>query len=92
MSTLNAFQQYHRDNPEVADEMERLADVWVESGKPRISVRLLLEVIRWNRNIKIQSGDEFKINNNYAPHYAREMIRRRPEWSNRIDTRVLRAA
>lgn len=92
MSTETAFKIYHHENPEVADEMERLADVWVESGRPRISVRLLLEVIRWNRNIKIKTGDEFKINNNFAPHYAREMIRRRPEWANRIDTRVLRAA
>lgn len=92
MTTRTAFERFHHDNPEVADEMERLADVWVESGNPNISIRLLLEVIRWNRNIKTKTGDEFKINNNHAPHYAREMIRRRPEWANRIDTRVLRAA
>lgn len=91
-SIESRFRQFHTDNPHVLKEMERLAKVWFESGKSSLGVQLLFEVMRWDRSIKTKSSDEFKVNNDFAAHYARMMIARNPEWTGRIRVRALRAA
>ncbi|MFI8890543.1 hypothetical protein [Streptomyces paradoxus] len=91
-SIESRFRQFHRDNPHVLSEMERLAKQWFESGKTSLGVQLLFEVMRWDRSIKTKSSDEFKVNNDFAAHYARMMIARNPSWAGRIRVRALRSA
>lgn len=92
MSTEAAFRQFHSDNPHVLTELERLTARWFDSGKKAIGVKFLFEIIRWNQSVQTDSVDEFKINNNFAPHYARMMVARNPEWDKRIRMRALRSA
>ena len=93
MSSIESrFRQFHSDNPHVLREMERLARQWFESGKSSVGVQLLFEVLRWDRSTKTKTSDEFKINNDFAAHYARMMIARHPEWDGRIRVRALRSA
>ncbi|MET9729312.1 hypothetical protein ABZZ79_01210 [Streptomyces sp. NPDC006458] len=91
-SIESRFRQFHNDNPHVLKEMERLAKQWFESGKSSLGVQLLFEVMRWDRSIKTKSSDEFKVNNDFAAHYARMMIARNPNWAGRIRMRALRSA
>ena len=36
-------------------------------------------------------NSQFKINNNYAAHYARLMLNQRPEWKTFIEIREIRS-
>ncbi|MFF7234163.1 hypothetical protein [Streptomyces sioyaensis] len=93
MSSIESrFRQFHSDNPHVLAEMERLANQWFDSGKRTVGVQLLFEVLRWDRSTKTKTSDEFKINNDFAAHYARMMIARNPAWDGRIRVRALRSA
>lgn len=91
-SIESRFRKFHADNPQVLDKLEELATVWFESGKTSMGIQFLFEIIRWNQSIKVKSRDEFKINNDFAAHYARVMIARHPEWVGRIRVRALRSA
>lgn len=77
-------------NPWVMDALERLAGDWLAAGHSRIGVKALWEVIRWQYGQT--TGDTFKANNDFTSRAARDLLARRPEWADRIETRALRAA
>jgi hypothetical protein len=53
---------------------------------------MLLEVLRWNYYMKTDDpNSDFKINNNYAPYYARLLIEKHPEWSDLFQLREMRS-
>jgi hypothetical protein len=91
-SIESRFRQFHSDNPHILTELEDLAATWFQSGKEAVGVQFLIEIIRWRRSLVTESADEFKINNDYAAHYARMMVARNPSWDGRIRMRALRAA
>ena len=77
-------------NPWVLDALEHLAADWLNARHSRIGVKALWEVIRWQYGQT--TGDTFKANNDFTSRAARDLIARRPEWADRIETRTLRAA
>jgi hypothetical protein len=91
-SIESRFRHFHADNPHVLAELEYLARTWFEAGKPSIGIGFLFEVCRWQRGIKTNSHDDFRINNDFRAHYARMLIARNPEWADRIRVRALRTA
>lgn len=84
------FAAFHAANPWVADALERLARDWLAAGHPRVGVKALWEVLRWQYGRT--TGSPFKADNNFTSHYARLLIERHPEWADAIETRALRAA
>lgn len=56
---------------QVYDEFKKLA-VEAMARRARFSARTILEVLRWNTGIRM--GGEFKINNNFAPKFARRFM------------------
>ena len=44
------FQQFHLDNPEVFEALERLASEWFSAGKRKLGVKMLWETMRWERS------------------------------------------
>lgn len=70
-TTAKRFEQFHQDNPLVYLTLCRLARAWVRStGRRKLGINSLVERVRWE--IAINTNDpDFKINNNYAPYYAR---------------------
>jgi len=91
MGIHDKFLDYHKKNPHIFDELMRLAnDLWLK-GRKRIGLQLLFEVCRYNSMIRADDpNSQFKINNNYAAHYARLILEERPDWSTFIETREIR--
>ncbi|ONI83469.1 hypothetical protein ALI22I_33755 [Saccharothrix sp. ALI-22-I] len=85
------FEQFHLDNPEVLETLERLAVEWFEAGKRKLGVKMLWERMRWERSKAVAPGT-FALNDIYTSRYARELVSRHPEWAPYIELRELRAA
>ncbi len=67
-----AFETFHELNPWVFDALVRLARDLHDRGRERIGINMLVEVLRWQWTRQTSDpSSEFKINNNYAPRYAR---------------------
>lgn len=91
-STLQQkFEQYHKDNPHVLPALIRLTDQAVAKGHRRLGIKLLFEILRWESMISTK-GDEYKINNNYAPYYVRLIEDLRPDLVGVFAKRQLRAS
>ncbi|MCX2949911.1 hypothetical protein V1227_18755 [Lentzea sp. DG1S-22] len=85
------FQQFHLDNPEVFEALERLAGEWFSAGMRKLGVKMLWETMRWERS-KAAAPGTFALNDAYTSRYARELVNRHPEWAPYIELRELRAA
>jgi hypothetical protein len=87
-TTYDRFVAYLDRNPELLDALVRLARQWVDRfGRRRLGVRLLVERARWE--MAFTSGDpDFRINNNYCPFLAREIVRRAPDLEGVFTTRA----
>lgn len=86
-----AFVAFHRANPHVYQELERLAlQLWNKRHPPRIGVRMLWETMRYNRWLTTESLDEFKLNDHYIALYARLLIARNPGLAGVIELRERR--
>lgn len=89
-SIADRFAEFHRLNPWVFRELERLAAEAISDGDTRIGVKHLVEVLRW-RYRRGTDGSRWKYNNNWTSHYARLLLEAHPEWVEHIETRRLRA-
>lgn len=70
-STAGRFEEFHRDNPLVYATLCSLARQWLaRTGRHKLGINSLVERVRWEIAMRTNDPD-FKINNNYAPYYAR---------------------
>jgi len=83
------FQRFHADNPQVFDRLYQFAKEAKNRGLERIGMRLLIERARWDMMMETASCDGFKINNNYAPFYARMLMERCPSLRGLFETRKM---
>lgn len=74
-------------NPHVIDAMETLARQWFAAGNSRVSMRQLWERLRWESGIQTSDGP-YRLNNNWPPFIARELVRRHPVWAESIQFRT----
>jgi hypothetical protein len=99
-SIQEAFERYHRTNPNVYAKIKKMALEAIYKGKKRISFKLIIEVIRWE--VFMDTTDQltifvegekrmFKINNAYESRYARLFLDEYPHYADRVETRRLRA-
>lgn len=86
-TTAKKFEQFHADNPLVYDTLCRLARAWVRrTGRYKLGINSLIERVRWE--IAINTNDpEFKVNNNYAPYYARLIMTTEPDLAGIFELR-----
>lgn len=82
------FRAFHAENPEVYRELRDLALAAVRSGRRRVGMKQLFEVLRWNRGL-VTTGDEFRLNNNYTSRYARLLMEQEPSLTGVFETRAL---
>lgn len=84
------FWSFHETHPEVYRELRLLAFQGLARGQDRLGMKMLFEVVRWNR---LMRGDgehrDFKLNNNYTAYYARLLMDREPELDGMFATREL---
>jgi hypothetical protein len=85
------FRAFHAANPHVYNALRSLALGMVKQSRRRIGMRMLLEVLRWQYYMQTNDpSSDFKINNNYAPHYARLLMDSTPELAGAFEVREIR--
>ena len=72
-SLRSAFEEFHRLNPHVYQELKKLALDWLNSGHDMGSINMFFEVLRYRRGLHT-TGDEFKLPNNHRAFYARVLM------------------
>lgn len=86
------FDEYHRLNPQVYSALEQMARDLINKGRRKVGIKMLMEVLRWNYQMQTQDpNSDFKINNNYAPYYARLLIQNNPTWADVFELRTIRS-
>jgi hypothetical protein len=85
------FDEFDKANPQVYRELVALAKQAKEAGRSKIGIKMLFEVVRWNRYIQTTDQD-FKLNNNYHSRYARKIMHNEPELRGFFDTRELKTS
>ena len=65
--------KYHAENPHVYQMFRRFAAEAKAAGLRRFSADAILHRMRWFTAIEAR-GDGFKLNNNHASFYARQLI------------------
>jgi len=81
------FQKFHQQNPDFYQELISLAKKARDSGKTRVSMRMLFEVIRYRRTLLIKGAGEYEINNSYTPYYSRLIKQQEPDLAHLFETR-----
>lgn len=89
MPTDQAFHAFHRANPWVIRELEKIAWEMLRSGRKKIGIQACVEIFRWETRKHTISHD-FKINNNFCSRYARMMLDRNPHWGQVFELRRLK--
>lgn len=70
---------YDNANPIVYRLFMSYAQQVMKSGRDKYSAQAIFERIRWHMDLETD-GDEFKINNNYRPYFARKLMAEYPEF------------
>ena len=85
-----AYKKWDEANPHFYPLFIRFATQLAQRGYRNISSKLLFERIRWESMIRTV-GEEWKLNNNYTPIYARRFMRDYPQHDGLFRLRELRA-
>lgn len=92
ITPADKFEEYHRLNPQVYSALEQMARDLINRGRRKVGIKMLMEVLRWNYQMQTQDpNSDFKINNNYAPYYARLLIQNNPTWADVFELRAIRS-
>ena len=86
---MKTFEKYHKENPNIYKAFVRYALQAKQKGFKNYSAKSLFEIIRWHTPIK--ADGVFKINNNYAPDYARKMMKDFKSFKGFFRVRELKA-
>ena len=81
------FERFDSENPKVWNLFRDFTFDLIDKGHKHCSSDMILHRIRWET--KIQTGGEFKINNNYSPYYARKFERIYPYYKGFFRTRKI---
>ena len=84
------FHEFHRDNPDVYRELMHLVREAMRRGRKKMGIKMLWEVVRWNRFLRT-NDEQYKLNNNYHSRYARLIMQKEPGLAGIFDTRELKS-
>lgn len=83
---VEKFFTFHNENPKIYDLFEKFAYQLRAAGREYYGAKSIIERIRWHTGVETK-GDDFRINNNHAPCYARLLMIRKPEFLGFLKTR-----
>jgi len=83
------FEAFHKANPRVYQELYKLASLMKGKGHKRIGMQMLIEKLRWEWYETTTNTDGFKINNDYAAHYSRLLMKEKPELAGLFSVRPI---
>jgi hypothetical protein len=84
------FEEYHAANPQVYEKLREFALAARRAGRTLMSINMLHERLRWYTTVEAV-GDDFKVNNNYRPYYARLLMKNEPQLAGMFETRKSKA-
>lgn len=74
------FFKFHKEHPEVWRLFRRFTFDRISLGFKHYSSYAIFERIRWETDqVPTEGKDEFKMNNNFRPFYARAFMKKYPE-------------
>ena len=79
--------EYHQRNPQVYTAFKRFTFQAIGSKRQRFSSMAVIQRMRWES--MVSGDDDFKINNNYAPYYARLFMKDFPQYEGFFETRSI---
>lgn len=88
----DAFEAFHRDNPQVYVAFKRFVLEARLAGVSRLSADMLLHRVRWDSMIATAGSGGFKINNNFSSRYVRKFCEDFPHLAYLFEVRQLRSA
>jgi hypothetical protein len=85
------FLSFHRDNPDIYLTLARLARQAKASGRQKMGVKMLWEVMRWELIIQSTGSEGYKLNNDFPSRYARLIMEQEQDLSTFFELRRLRS-
>jgi hypothetical protein len=86
-----SFHIFHRDNPGVYALFDKFTKQVIAAGYKHHSARDIMRRISWETTI-VTTDDQYKINNNHSPYYARMWMNDNPEHADFFRTRAVQEA
>lgn len=88
------FWRFHNRNPLVYDALVELARQGKDAGRRQLGMKMLFEVLRWNRIIEglPDAYEEYKLCNDYTSRYARLIMESEPDLDGLFVVRDLRSS
>jgi hypothetical protein len=86
------FAAFHAANPDVYDELVRLARRARARGHRRMGIELCFGALRWNRLMQTTGERGFKLNDHFTSRYSRLIQEQEPDLAGFFETRELRSA
>lgn len=90
-SIFARFQRFHVNNPEVYNNLVRLAREFRSKGSNHnrtMGIGMLYEVLRWNYYLSIDSIEEYRLSNDFRASYARLIMATEPDLKDAFNTRI----
>ena len=93
MTKQEKFEEFHSNNPEVYQELLKLArDFKARVPGQKLGFRMIWEVMRWNKFMRVRRPEkDYKFNDHYCPRYARLLMDRNPELSGMFELRRIKS-
>ena len=85
------FESFHSRNPDVYRELVALARRGVRSGRTKLGIGQLFEVLRWEYSIAglPDRRESFKLSNDYRSRYARLIMEQESDLVDVFNTKTL---
>ena len=99
-SIQEAFDEFHKNNPEILLLIVKECDRAVRAGKKKFSIKAIGNYIRWNIFIETKEDTlfnlkgevkKFRLNDAYLSRYSRLIIETYPHFEKYIEMRDLRS-
>ena len=85
------FAEFHHMNPDVYRTIVAFAYQWKQAGHDKCSMKMLFEVLRWQRGIDTRSYAGLALNNSYTSRYTRLVHANERALNGFFNTRSLEA-
>ena len=85
------FQQYHQANPHLYELYKSIALQLIEQNRRVIGSAHIFQKMRYEYQFKTD-GSPFKIDNNFAPMYARKFVLEHPQFGHLFKFKQLKGS
>ena len=91
-SLHDRFIAFHHHNPEVYQEIVKIARVMKGRGIYKMGIALIYERLRWLHFIDTRGSEGFKLSNDFRSEYARLIMQQEKDLAGFFEVRELRRA